>query len=136
MPYTQPGNRHLATFTKVTQHGDPCVEENHVGFAAKVAQMGPYADPTLAAAKQIAVGEQGNIMMDGIHFVRQAVLPGGNLAGTAVGQMLMIASANNAITSGVPTTAPGAGILRLGLVDRLDATRGGAYVNMDRRGDF
>jgi hypothetical protein len=129
MPYESPGRRYAVTATKQVNHGDPTVELNHAGVAAKSTQPPPMAPSVAnaALAVQIAVGETFTIMMDGSHTVRTALLP----VGYAVGTQLWITPATNALVS---TAA--AGLVKFGIIDSINAATATAIVNLSQRGSY
>lgn len=129
MPAEQEGVRFSCVATKAGAHGDPAVELNHPGIAAKSSQAAP-AYPSAAnalAAQQIAVGEEQVIMLNGAHEIRSALLP----AGAAAGDALWIAVADNTLAN-----AAGAGLVKFGRISSIDATLGRALVNLNLRDTF
>jgi hypothetical protein len=129
MPIEAPGKRYEAIATKATTHGAPAVELNHAGVAAKSAQIAPMVPSVAnaAIAQQIAVSEPFIIMLAGKHEVATSLLPGGAVAGT----QLWITPADNSLKS-----ATAAGLVKFGVIDSIDATRGRALVNLDQRSSF
>lgn len=102
MPTQGPGLRHDTTATKAVLHGDPVVENNYIGIAFKNTQLTAFIDPLTTAARQIAVGEQFTVVLEGMTEVRSALVPGG-LAITP-GTALYISGADNTLaTSGSPS---------------------------------
>lgn len=137
MPLEQPGARYAATATKACNHGDPVVELNHPGIAAKSAQVAPMAPSVAnaAIAQQIAINEQFVIMEKGTHEVAVAKLPGGAVAGS----QLFIKTADNTLALAATAEAAGvlnAGFLKFGVIDSIDASHGRALVNLDLRSTF
>ena len=126
MPYNSPGLRRDATATKAVNHGDPTIEGGFPGVAFKNAQLGAYSDPTAAAATQVQVGEDFTIVLGGIVEVRAAKITGGL---PAAGTALYIDASTNMLNT--TNTNP-----KFGRVDRVDSTRGVAYVNTNARDTF
>lgn len=129
MPYEGPGKRTAVTATKACNHGDPVVEQNIPGVAAKSAQVAPMVPSVAnaAIAQQIAIGEQFVLMSSGLHEVVTSKLP----AGYAVGTQLWIATADNSLQS-----AAAAGRVKFGVIVDIDATHGRAHVNLNLRDTF
>ena len=95
MPHEQPGGVHEAVATKVVLHGDPSVEDGFAGTAAKTAEPSRYTDPATDGRRSIALTEAFEIMLSGIHSIRQALFPGGTMPD--VGDRVYITSAANAV---------------------------------------
>lgn len=91
--YDAPGVRREATATKVTPTNTPCVENNIVGWATKVAQLDRFVRPTDAEATEIAIGEHFEQFVGGTH---ELALSGG-LSAVAVGQRLYIDPLDNSV---------------------------------------
>jgi len=127
MPTENPGIKHTAIFTKITDHGAPCVENGFPGVAEKVAQLGSYVDPASAAARQIAVGEEGEIVYRGEVEVARA----GNLAAADVSaddavSAVYIRVADNVLGLAAQALAAGAlnaGWVKFGRISERDASR-------------
>lgn len=96
MPYEGPGKRTSKIATKALVHGAPSVEEGMAGIGAKSQQASPMAvsDANALIARQIAIGEEHVIMLDGEHEVLNSLLP----VGAVVGSPLYIDTATNALT--------------------------------------
>jgi len=84
--------------TKAVKDGLPTTEGKFVGWANKTTQLGAYVDPSSAAAALIAVTEPFVMMMGGKHEVPISATKGHAPVGTAVDDLLFIATADNAIT--------------------------------------
>lgn len=114
MPYEGLGARHTAVATKVCKHGDLVVEDDFVGTAFKVEQLGRFVDPLTAAATQIDVGEEFEIQLGGVHEVAAS----GAVAAAAVGDPIWIDPTDNSLE-----VATGVGYLPVGVVTEVDASR-------------
>lgn len=137
MPLEGPGQRFSCTATKATAHGKCAVELGHAGVAAKSAQIAPAAPSVAnaAAAVAIGIGEEFVIMMNGLHEVAVADLPGGAAAGNPV----YIRASDNAIVLAATALSSGvlqAGFWKFGLIDSIDTVLGRALVNLNRRDSF
>lgn len=95
MPYEQPGSVHEAVATKQVVHGDPCVEDGFAGTAAKTAEPSRWTNPTAGGRRTVIVTEAFEVMLTGIHPIRQALFPGAALP--AVGDKIYIRDVDNAV---------------------------------------
>lgn len=139
MPARQPGSTFHTAATKEVVHGNPCVELQHAGIAHKSTQAVP-AVPNVAnatAARNILIGEQMVIHMDGMHEFPSALLPGG----AKVGDRLFIKHSNNALVA----VAAGAAVdkiveegthTKFGVLDEIDTVGARAHVNLTQRSSF
>jgi hypothetical protein len=138
VPYEGEGSRYSTIATKATAHGKPATEHGHPGIAAKSAQPAPAAVSVAnaAAAQQIAIGEEFVIMLDGLHEVAVADLPGG----AAVSNPLYIREADNvlvlAATALDVNNVLKAGFKKYAVVSSIDTTLGRALVNLNLRSTF
>lgn len=134
MPQEGPGLRLDATATKETRHGDPAVELNHPGIAAKSAQPEPMAVNLANAqlAQIIEVGEEFVLMMYGQHEVDTDLLP----AGAAAGDPLWITKTTNVLVNAATALTGGiteAAYVKFGVIDVIDDTDGRSLVNLNLR---
>lgn len=114
--------------SKVIRHGDPAVENNLVGFAAKSEPLGRYDDPSLAAAKEIAENEPYVLFIGGVHELDiSAAGPGPEAA--AVEDLLFIDPTDNSVVTQAEAEAPEADAHPLGVVQEVDEGREVALVN-------
>jgi hypothetical protein len=115
MPYQGQGVRHtVEAATKAAEHGQIVIEENFVGTAFKVEQLGRFVAPTAAEATEIAIGEEFEIQVGGIHEAPAA----GAIAALGVGDRVFIDPADNSLEA-----AGGAGLVPVGVVTEVDASR-------------
>ncbi|HEX7088742.1 MAG TPA: capsid cement protein [Longimicrobiales bacterium] len=113
MPYEGLGARHtVEAATKACRHGQIVVEDGFVGSAFKVDQVDRFVRPV--DAQDIAIGEEFEIQLGGIHEAPAE----GALAALGVGDPVFITEADNTLVA-----AGGAGILPVGIVTEVDASR-------------
>ncbi len=137
MPYEGLAVRHTAIATKAVNHGNPCIENGFPGVAFKTTQLNAYVAPNSTAAQQIGIGEGFVIQIGGVHEVAAARFAGAALP--ALGAAVYITLADNVLV--LAATAVTAGLVeaeysKFGRVDRIDATRGVAYINAEARDTF
>lgn len=130
MPYEGRGERHTATATKVSSHGQIVAEDGIVGSAFKVSQLSRFVDPTTVAATQIAIGE--DFEMEILHIGEAPA--SGNLAAAAKGSQVYINTANNTLGLAAQALAAGnlsAGWLPVGIVTEVDNVRSPAVLRIN-----
>src|SRR3954463_13882323 len=113
MPYSAPGLRAEVTSTRVVNHGQACVANGKVGFAAKVDQIDRFVRPTDAAVTQIAIGTKFTLFLTGVGEVPLS----GGLAAAAVGEKLWIDPDDDVVKRNASAAA---GDLPLGVIDEID----------------
>lgn len=112
MPYEGLGVRHTATATKACAHGQIVVEDNFVGTAFKAEQVDRWTRPS--DAQDIDVGEEFEVQVGGVHEAPLA----GAIAALDVGDPVFIDETDNSLEA-----AGGAGLLPVGLITEVDASR-------------
>jgi hypothetical protein len=135
MPYSGPGKRHtIPAATKAVKHGKPSIENGIPGIAFKVAQLGAFVDPTVAAATLIAVGEAFEIDPHGIHEVeRSGTLATGDIGAAAVADIYIKVADNSLGLAADALTASklNAGWQKFGKVVERDASRTPQVLRVD-----
>lgn len=112
MAHNAPGARHTAVATKACVHGQIVEEDGFVGTAFKVAQVDRFVRP--ADARDIAIGEEFEILVGGIHEANAA----GAIAAAGVDDLIWIDPADNSLEVAVAN-----GRLPVGVVTEVDLSR-------------
>lgn len=117
MARDNPGDRVRVTAVRALVHGQFCVVNNRVGQAWKVTQLTRYQDPTQAAVRNIAVGEEFTLVRGGTHDLPLT----GPVAAAVLGSRVWINPTTDALI--LDAAPPAAGSLPLGVVDFIDVAR-------------
>lgn len=120
MSYSKPGNRIQQVATKEVVHGKIAEENGLVGPAEKIANLGPYVDPSSAEATTIAVDEAFTHVIGLECEVLDADVDGT----LAVGEIVWIDPADNALYDTAAAT-----YIPVGIVTSIDTARGTAILN-------